>query len=184
MTARTTEEIEALLTAAPSEGEDRLPCAVCGISTPAEEGPIEYRDTTRYSPAGNVVGGQTWVEMTLCSACQQGAERAAGLVHGHQGLVRALGPGGAERASGAVVAALDLLGMDPPPLSITDKDLGVLVRRFGHVGALLAYRRVATAWVLGAVYLGATLAPFVLPVWRGHPRLRLGACRRASWDRG
>lgn len=68
------------------------------------------------------------------------------------------------------MAALDLLGMDPPPLSITDKDLGVLVRRFGHVGALLAYRRVATAWVLGVVYLVATLAPFVLPVWREMDR--------------
>jgi hypothetical protein len=156
MTLRSEAEIEALVavpTPPPPTPVDARPCAVCGIAVGAGEhsGPVEYRDTTRYTASGNVVGGvQTWVEMTLCPRCWAAEARAAALVDSHPGLPRALGPAGATRVTSSVVMALDYLAVTAPRPDVDDEELGALVRHLGTVGELLAYRRVATD--VGASY--------------------------------
>jgi MFS family permease len=80
---------------------------------------------------------------------------------------------------GAINPALSSTEYERVPRHLQARVLGALgalawagIPLGGLVGGLAVdtFGAVSTAWVLGAVYLAATLTPFVLPVWRGMDR--------------
>ena len=76
----------------------------------------------------------------LCRSCGERAHAAVSLAAAHSALVAALGQHRAVEAAEGTLTVLDVLGLDAPPMDLSDKRLGILVRNLATVGLGIRWR--------------------------------------------
>ncbi len=128
--------------------EGRSACAICGTSS-ADDGLGDHRMIYGNSPAGRPLR-DVRVELSRCPDCTARRALAVELVEAHPRLAAALGRERAEDGCEGMLAALRLIGQPVPDSSITDANLGVLVRHLATSGLALAHRSVAIPGVAAA----------------------------------
>lgn len=123
--------------------EGRVACRGCGVAVapPSSPSQVVHADVVgAYSPLGRP-HGEARVRLGQCRSCEDRAHAAVALAAAHPTLVAALGQHRAVEAAEGILTALDVLGFDAPPLDLSDKRLGILVRNLATAGLGIRWRK-------------------------------------------